>query len=222
MTAFGQFLVGAAALGLSAVALGAPALTVTEIYMGVAGNDVTEDWFELTNLGDMAWDTSSNPLWYDDVSADTGDAVPILGLGTIDPGESSIVVIGDPNAAAAWFSAWDNGSLASVAVGTAEGGSGLGQSGDGVTVFDDIIGAGNIVASQGYAGIGAEGSTLIYNPLTHTFGDNAQDGVFGAYSAPGGPAGDSGEFPLIGSPGVVPEPSTLLLLALAGLAIRRR
>ncbi|HRX87242.1 MAG TPA: PEP-CTERM sorting domain-containing protein [Phycisphaerae bacterium] len=211
-------------LAMTTVASAAPQLVISEIYMGVAGNDVTADWFEITNFGDMSWDLGANPLSYDDDSAAVGDATAINNISQIAPNESVVVLIGTAADIVPFFNAWDDsGQLTGVQIGYTDG-SGLGQGSDGVTIFDDLTPpSGNIVALQNYADIGVEGSTLIYNPDTQTFEGNAHVGVFGAYAAPGGPAGDSGEFPLIGSPGTaVPEPSTLALLGLTAVIVVRR
>ena len=63
-----------------------PLWRVTEIYAGISGEDGTNDWFELTNVGSMPGDTGT--LFYDDESAD------ILEAGQLDsfilaPGESA-------------------------------------------------------------------------------------------------------------------------------------
>ncbi|PHI20300.1 hypothetical protein CEQ90_08935 [Lewinellaceae bacterium SD302] len=54
-------------------------LQVTEIFPGQTGSDLTEDWFEVTNVGDQAWISGvDGDLYYDDESADP--AVADLGL----------------------------------------------------------------------------------------------------------------------------------------------
>lgn len=71
-------------------------LTITEIYFGQNDPNVTEDWFEITNFGDMAWDGSSDAgLYTDDFEPDPVKAGLIPNLDPIGPGDSAIVVIFD-------------------------------------------------------------------------------------------------------------------------------
>lgn len=208
-------------------AFGAPMLTVTEAYVGVPGNDLTEDWFEITNMGDAAWDLTTDPLWYDDEGMEVGKADPINGISSIGAGETIVIVLGETTAAVTEFiSVWGSGNLTGVQIGYADG-SGLGQGGDGVTIFDDLTAPlGNVITFQGTpdydANLSELGNTGIYKPSTGGLDDFARDGIGGAWIAPGGPAGDSGEYPLVGSPGVVPEPASLMLLSIGGLALIRR
>ena len=71
---------------LTSVGGGSFDLQITEIWAGQTGDDLTEDWLEITNVGTAAWVFGVDPnLFYDDESADTTDADLIQGLTQIDP-----------------------------------------------------------------------------------------------------------------------------------------
>jgi hypothetical protein len=67
------------------------------------------------------------------------------------------------------------------------------------------------------------GATWTYDLVAGTFDGIKQSvaGVDGAFVAPAA-GGDFGEYALIGSPGVIPEPATAAVLGLGGLALARR
>ncbi len=187
---------------------------ITEAYTGVSGSDGTPDWFELTNFGDMTGNTGG--LFYDDNSADPTNnyALPAF---DVDPGESVIVLIEAVAADVNIFYAFWGLTAADVQVGITGGGS-LGQGGDAVNVFDGNLATSNLVDSLVYGGaLAGLNGTIEDNtgvgPLA-----NSVLGVNGAFAS----AGVSGIGTLIGSPGIIPEPTSLLLIALGAFAIRRR
>ncbi|WP_206046855.1 choice-of-anchor I family protein [Mangrovimicrobium sediminis] len=101
------------------------------------GDNLSEDWFEIVNLGDTAWVAGVDaPLFYDDDSQDAGAADRITGLVDIQPGEAVIVLVtDDPSAVDAFGDLWSPVyNLDGVEIGLTDG-SGLGQGGDGVTLF---------------------------------------------------------------------------------------
>ncbi len=114
-------------------------LQITEIWPGNdPGENLSADWFEITNQGDMPWITgTSAPLFYDDESADPNAADPITGIASIQPGEAIIVLVSDEGDAAIneffnlWSAVYD---LETVQIGLTDG-AGLGQGGDAVTLF---------------------------------------------------------------------------------------
>ncbi len=205
-------------------------VVVTEIWPGgLDGAEVWSDWFELTNYGDTAVDPSG--WYYDDDSADPTKNDPVLGLSTIAPGESVIVLVSweddwttYDNALAAFNAGWDvDNALTNVQIGYVDGGSGLGGGGGGdeVWVFDSNASGANTIASQGYSN--AQVESFVAQPDGTWNNDYAQVGVWGAYES----AIDATSDPLVGkavgSPGVVvPEPATLLLVVGATLMLRRR
>ncbi|MEM6718972.1 MAG: choice-of-anchor I family protein [Bacteroidota bacterium] len=117
---------------------GVSSLVVTEIFPGQAGTDLTEDWFEIHNTGTTAWVSGVDPdLYYDDDSADGTAADVIQGITDIQPGERVIVLVSDNtgNEVNTFISVWGTVvDLSGVKVGYTDG-SGLGASGDTVTLW---------------------------------------------------------------------------------------
>ena len=218
-----------AGLAIPAAAFGAADLKITEIYEGVPGDDVTSDWIEITNFGDMTYTFGvDGNLYFDDSSADPTVNEPVTGITAIAPGESVIVMISDDSAdVSVFYSTWGP-NVAGVQVGYLAGvnAPGLGQGGEPIYLFDgNTIGA-NVVDTVSYLGNdnGIPGATWVYDPGAGSFNGTLQavDGVYGAFTAPVA-GGDLGEYPFVGSPGAVPTPGAAALLALAGIAgIRRR
>ncbi|MEL6574057.1 MAG: choice-of-anchor I family protein, partial [Pseudomonadota bacterium] len=128
-----------------------PDLQITEIWPGQDGTDVTADWFEITNVGSGAFNTGT--LFYDDESADINDATQIIGIDTLAPGESAIVVIGNMGDATEFETVWgDDVDLTGVQVGFTDG-SGLGGGGDAVNLYldtDDTLTDDDLVDNEAY------------------------------------------------------------------------
>jgi MYXO-CTERM domain-containing protein len=214
-----NFIATVAGLAIAGSATAAFNLQITEMWMGVDGPDHTEDWFEITNFGDMAWDQSvDGDLWYDDESMDATDASILSGITSLAAGETAIVVLGDATGASDFFNFWNGDvDLSGTQIGWTDG-SGLGQGGDGVTIW---------------AGDPTMSSPLDFAsfPDTAGFEGASWDVLLGAFSAAGnasgavassGLAGDAG-IPAIASPGsIVPAPGAAALFGLAGFAARRR
>ncbi|MEM8508392.1 MAG: ExeM/NucH family extracellular endonuclease [Bacteroidota bacterium] len=113
-------------------------LQITEMWPGNdPGNNLSEDWFEITNTGSAAWESGVDPdLFYDDISQAPGDATPISGITDIQPGERVIIIIGSATNADDFNTLWSaDYNLAGIEIGFVDGGSGLGQGGDGVTLW---------------------------------------------------------------------------------------
>ena len=175
-------------------------LVITEIFSGQEGDDLTADWFEITNEGTTAWMSGVDAdLYYDDESQDPVDAVLIQGIiATIEPGTSAIVVLTDTQEEVDSFIAvWSEViQLAGVEVGFADG-SGLGGGGDAVTLWQ-----GNPNAVQPL-------DTASY-PDTDGFDGQSYDVSLAAFSTAGNAngavvtialGGDLMDVPNIGSPG---------------------
>lgn len=204
-------------------------LRITEIWPGNdPGENLTSDWFEVTNFGDTAWTAAvDGDLYFDDDSQGRDDdfnppvfdsSIPDLmsGIATINPGESVVFVDDDTidEFAAVWGTAVD---LPQIGI---HAGSGLGQGGDGVTLFISVgapAGLASIIDFQAY-------------PAADLSGGQSYDVTTGEFSTVAGFAAQTSVVndlsqPAIGSPGfLVPEPTTVALIAmLAGsLAATRR
>ena len=221
--------VTALATCLSSQALAVIDLQITETWSGnEPGENLTDDWFEVTNFGDMAWTPAAGDLYYDDDSQDPNAADLLAGIASIAPGESVIFVDGSATTGglnvALWHGIWDDpittATLSIPQVGTYEG-SGMGQGGDGATLFFDTgldgPDVGDHVSFAGY-------------PDANLNGGQSYDAVEGAFTTAPFPGvvtenNDIGQ-PAIGTPGyVTPEPASLALFGLgASLAclVRRK
>lgn len=187
-------------VGAPAAQAATPGLSVSEVAPWASGNSpYAADWFELTNNGAAAVDLTGYKI--DDSSASVATAAPLVGVGSLAPGESAIFLeasASNADPATRFRSFW---SLpGEVQVGTYTGsGLGLSTSGDGVNVFDS---AGATRASVSF---GASTAAAPYASFDNTAGVDgpltvmSQPGVNGAYlvASPPAPAGQSA----IGSPG---------------------
>ncbi len=112
--------------------------SVTEVFPGQAGTDLTADWFEIKNIGQATWVSGVDPdLYYDDDSADGSVADIIQGITAIQPGAYAIVLVTDNTGGeiATFTNVWgDVVDLANVEIGYTDG-SGLGGGGDSVTLW---------------------------------------------------------------------------------------
>jgi len=179
------------------LAIAQASLQVTEIFPGnEPGTNLTADWFEITNTGTQAWVFGTDgDLFYDDDSQDPMAADIITGITNIQPNESAIVILGDTNDLAQFLMVWETAyDLSGIQIGLTDG-SGLGQGGDGVTLFVGGPTTGDIVDFQTY-------------PDANATGGQTYDILLAAFSTVGN-ANNAGatfivnneEQPAIGSPG---------------------
>lgn len=222
-----KFLIGAAA-ALVATAAHAE-IVVTEIWAGgIPGAEATADWFELTNYGAAAVDP--NGWFYDDGSNDPTENTALAGLNMIQPGESVVLLaswdddfLTPADAVTAFENVWSVGdSLDGVQIGWIDGGGGgLGSSSDEVYIYDSNLPGANVIATQLYVGP-TDLASFVTSPDGTWNNDFAQEGVWGAYASALPASDEPGIGSAIGSPGLVPEPASLMLLSLGALGLIRR
>ena len=134
-------------------------LQITEMWPGNdPGSNLTSDWFEIINNGTEAWVSGSDPdLFYDDDSQDPTAADLINGITDIQPGERVVIVVGDAADVTQFNNRWAPAyDLAGIEIGYTDG-SGLGQGGDGVTLFVGGPDVGSIVDFEEFPDANATG-----------------------------------------------------------------
>ena len=175
-------------------------LRITEIWCGNAvGDNLTADWFEITNLGDIAWVSGTNEdLFYDDESQDPNSATLIMGINSIDAGESVIVMIGNETDVIEFQTLWNGDyDLDGVEIGYTDG-AGLGQGGDGVTLFEGEPSLETIKDVAAYPAISNGASfDIILNAISEMGVGSAQPGSNVAVAT----TTTNGAEPAIASPG---------------------
>ncbi|MFM2164791.1 MAG: hypothetical protein RL325_1228 [Planctomycetota bacterium] len=195
-------------------------LRITEVMSSSNGLGLpTPDWIEVTNYGASAVDLTGWRI--DDGSFSFAVSAALNGIASIGAGESVIFIESAAGAGIAGFRThW--GGLSGVQVGYYSG-SGLGFSsgGDGACLFD----SGGAILSQVSFGVATSGSSFFY-------GWDAAGVLDPSYTAVVSTVGTIGTQVTVASTGdtasagtalsVVPAPSALALLALGGMARRRR
>ncbi|WP_203296622.1 choice-of-anchor I family protein [Luteirhabdus pelagi] len=173
--------------------------SITEIFSGQSGTDLTADWFEIENIGTEAWVSGTSPdLYYDDESADPVDADIIQGITEIQPGAKAIVLITDNTTDITTFEdVWSPViDLTGVAIGYADG-AGLGGGGDAVTLWAGDPNTTSPIATATYPDTDAnDGQSYDVEQEEFSVVGNANGAV--ETIAQGG---DNSDVPNIGSPG---------------------
>jgi hypothetical protein len=215
------FRITAAACAALLSSIAAAQVHITEA-MSSSGSGGTDDWIEITNYGSSAISIAG---WrFDDSSFSFGASQALSGITTIGAGESVIFIESAGGANIASFrNFW--GGLSGVQVGYYSGsGLGLSSSGDGAIIF---TGTGSEVSRVSF-GVATTGRSFFYG---WTVGGTIDPAFNGVISAPGS-IGSQISFTStnvlgnVASPGsamaLIPAPGALSLLAIAGVARRRR
>jgi hypothetical protein len=182
-------------------------IRITEV-MSSSGSGGTPDWFELTNFSGAAVNVTGWKM--DDDSFSIAAAFSLNGVTSIGAGESVVFVEGTPATTnsfkAFWFGATPPSGLQ---VGFYSGsGVSFGSGGDGAVIFNNS----NVEIFKVTFGAATAGKTFdnsIGSP--GLISSISSVGVNGAFQSANSPPAN------IGSPGAVPEPSALGLLAVAGV-----
>jgi hypothetical protein len=199
-------------------ASGHAAIIISEVHpsgsAASSNNLYVADFFELTNTGPTSVSLAGWKI--DDDSNSSASAVLLRGVTSIAPGQSIVFVEGDATGSTdaalqtSFINSWFSGSApAGFTMGFYGGsGVGLGQTTDAVNIFD----ASNVkIAGVTFGATTAKVTFDNAAGLSGAISTLSQPGVTGAFVSPRGETG---------SPGVIPEPATGLLmsLGLAGLA----
>lgn len=197
-------------------------LRITEV---MSQGDI-RDWFELTNYGDTAATITNYRV--DDNTFSVTNSLALNGITSIAPGESVIFIegeVGDELVDVATFKAnWSLGSGVQVG-GYAGSGISFGSGGDSTTLFT------NTLANGGTELPGPFGGAIRVTFGTATTGTSFQwtydsDGasLTAATLSTSGTTWLNGGTSMLATPGLVPEPSAILLSGLGalGLISRRR
>ncbi len=202
-------------LGTAAHLTTSPAFAGLLITEAMSSGSIN-DWVELTNTGPGTLTISGFKL--DDNSFAFGTSVNLLGVTTLGPNESAVFIEStSPGTEIPAFRSFWGGPALTIQVGSYTGsGVGLASGGDGVIIFDSAgveqtrvsFGAATTNTSFGY-------NSFLY-PSQTGFGGLSSAGSHGAYVSQNAAAN-------VGSPGAIPEPGSVLLLALgSGVVLQRR
>ena len=215
-------------------------LRITE---AMSSGDIT-DWFEITNLGNSAYNFSNHRM--DDNSFSITNSIPLVGISSIGAGESVIFIetsnalrttyTNDAGVVTAFKNNW--GGLSGIQVGYYNGqslGVSLSSTGDGLTLFSDSstnngtelpgpFGTSSNLIRVSF-GAATAGSSFYWSYDSTGASTSSATGVVTDANTPGvlltwNNAGTT----MNATPGTIPEPSSASLLILGGfglMALRR-
>lgn len=200
------------ALTVATLAAG-PATAQIRITEVMSSSPNTGDWFELTNTSSSVVNLEN---YYWDDNGPAGNDGALFPLINVQPGESIVIVdAADATVVTSFVSNWLGGFAAygSYEFGGPDTFSGLSSNGDQIELWDadpNTNPSANLISSVTFPAATA-GSTFAWTEIGTNLGVSS-NGVDLAFTSS---LGD------IGSPGlaVVPEPSSLMLAAFAGLGL---
>lgn len=210
-------------LGLTLLAgsgLSHASLVITEVMSSSAHSGGTNngDWFELTNTGSTAFDLTG--FSWDD-NTNTPGSANFGSITSIAAGQSIIFTEETIGAESSWLANWGLSGVVVVNLGSGVF-QGLGAGGDAINIYD----AGGALVTSVTFGTATGGYSFQWDTAGNYLGLSAI-GVNGAFQAlENGQTTGFGAGVDVGSPGVVPEPSTYAMLfvgaALLGFVLRRK
>lgn len=207
--------VSALALILAAFSPAHAAIVITEVHPTGSSASYASDWFEVTNTDPvMIVDLTG---WTMDDNSNGSAKVALRGVTSIGPGETIVFFEGNTSGSTdltkttSFNSAWGTSFVFGVNIG-AYGGSGvsLSSGGDAVNVFNASAELqANVVFGAATTGVSFDNAAGLNNA---SISQLSAEGINGAFSS-------GGE---LGSPGVIPEPSSVALVGLGAAAVAFR
>ena len=212
-------------LSVSVAGLAEADLVITEVMSNSShpGGSSNGDWWELTNAGSAAVDLEG---YYWDDGGPTANDGAVFPAFTLAAGQSLVIV--DEADASAFVADWGGGFTALVGAdfGGPDTFSGLSSGGDQIELWtaDPNVNPGLLPVASAVFGESTDGVSFAWDLSGNALGLSVagQNGAFVAFSD--GATLGAGPGTDVGSPGVVPEPASLALIGLGGMALlgRRR